>query len=310
MDARATGPDRVEAVRGFNRFYTEQIGVLQEGMVRTPFPLPEARLLWELGRHGPTSATELAQAVDLDPGYLSRLLRRLERRGLLHRARSASDGRRSVLGLTAAGQTACGELDSGSAREVGALLSRLSEPRQALLVESMRTIESLLRPPAEPRAPYLLRPPYPGDLGWVVSRHGALYAQEYHWDETFEALVAEIVARWAKDHDPRCERCWIAERGGEPVGSVFLVRASAEVAKLRLLLVEPHARGLGIGARLVEECVRTARRVGYRRMTLWTQNVLVAARAIYHKAGFRLVHEEPSSAFGHDLVSETWEMEL
>ena len=308
--ATKTPPDRVEAVRAFNRFYTERIGVLEEGMVETPFPLPEARLLFELGRRGSTTATDLAAALDLDPGYLSRLLRRLERRGLLARARSATDGRQSLLGLTPDGHASYLELDAGSARQIASLLSALSEADQIRLLESMAVIESLLRPTAEPRAAFVLRPPYPGDLGWVIARHGSLYAQEYHWDDSFEALVAGIVAAYANEHDPRLERCWIAERAGEPVGSVFLVRASDEVAKLRLLLVEPHARGLGIGARLVEECVRTARRLGYRRMTLWTQSVLVAARTIYQKAGFRLVHEETSRAFGHDLVSETWELEL
>ena len=302
--------DRVAAVRSFNRFYTQQIGVLEEGMLRTPFSLPEARVLWEMGRLGTTTATELRHALDLDPGYLSRLLRRLERRGLLERSRSAADGRRRQLVLSAPGRKTYGELDAASAAQIEGLLGRLSDSDQTRLVEAMDAIESLLLPPAEPRVPFVLRPSRPGDMGWVISRHGALYAQEYGWDEGFEALAAEIVAAYAKEHDPRRERCWIAERRGEPVGSIFLVRQSDEVAKLRLLLVEPHARGFGIGGRLTEECVQTARLLGYRRLALWTQSVLVAARRLYQQAGFRLVHEEPARAFGHDLVSETWELDL
>jgi DNA-binding MarR family transcriptional regulator/GNAT superfamily N-acetyltransferase len=302
--------DRVAAVRSFNRFYTQQIGVLEEGLLRTPYPLPEARVLWEMGRRGETTATELRRELDLDPGYLSRLLRRLERRGVVAGSRSTDDGRQRLLALTPAGETAFAELDAASAVQIDELLGRLSETEQARLVEAMHTIEALLHPPAEPRAPFLLRPPRPGDMGWVISRHGALYSQEYRWDETFEALVAKIVAQYVEGHDPRRERCWIAERRGEAVGSIFLVRASDDVAKLRLLLLEPHARGLGIGTALVAECVATARLLGYRRMTLWTQSVLLAARHIYERAGFQLVSEEPSHAFGHDLVSETWELDL
>jgi DNA-binding MarR family transcriptional regulator/GNAT superfamily N-acetyltransferase len=297
-------------VRSFNRFYTQQIGVLEEGLLHTPFSLPEARVLWEMGRRGATTATELYRALDLDPGYLSRLLRRLERRGLVEKSRSDADGRQRRLALTAPGRKAFGALDAASAVQIEGLLGRLSDSDQTRLVEAMGTIESLLQPPAEPRVPFVLRPPRPGDMGWVIARHGALYAQEYGWDETFEALVAEVVAAYAKDNDPRRERCWIAERRGEPAGSIFLVRQSDQVAKLRLLLVEPHARGFGIGGRLVEECVQTARLLGYRRMTLWTQSVLVAARRLYQQAGFRLVREEQAHAFGHDLVSETWELEL
>ncbi|HUP24776.1 MAG TPA: helix-turn-helix domain-containing GNAT family N-acetyltransferase [Thermoanaerobaculia bacterium] len=297
-------------MRSFNRFYTQQIGVLEEGLLRTPYPLPEARVLWEMGGRGATTATELRRQLDLDPGYLSRLLRRLERRGVVAGSRSTDDGRQRLLALTPSGESAFAELDAASAEQIDELLGRLSEADQTRLVEAMHTIESLLHPPAEPRAPFLLRPPRPGDMGWVISRHGALYSQEYQWDETFEALVAKIVAAYVECYDPRRERCWIAERRGEPVGSVFLVRASDDVAKLRLLLLEPHARGLGIGAALVAECVATARLLGYRRMTLWTQSVLLAARHIYQRVGFQLVCEEPSHAFGHDLISETWELDL
>lgn len=308
--AGGPGSDRVAAVRRFNRFYTQQIGVLEEGLLRTPFPLPEARVLWELGGHGSTTATDLQAALDLDPGYLSRLLRRLERRGVVEGRRSTVDARQRLLALTPVGRRAFVELDAASAAQIDDLLGRLSDRDQTQLVAAMQTIEALLRPAAEPRAPFLLRPPRPGDMGWVISRHGARYAQEYGWDESFEALVAEIVTAFAQEHDPRRERCWIAERRGEPVGSIFLVRQSDEVAKLRLLLVEPHARGLGIGAALVAECVETARLLGYRKMTLWTQSILTAARRLYQQAGFRLTAEEPSRAFGRDLVSETWDLDL
>ncbi len=308
-----TAPDlvrRVEAVRRFNRFYTRRIGVLGEGLASSPFSLTEARVVYELARRGEATAAELGRDLGLDAGYLSRLLRGFERRGLLRRRPSESDGRRSLLGLTPEGEAAFAELDAGTRREVGALLSALPEEEQDRLVGAMRAIEGVLGAPPEGRASYLLRPHGPGDLGWVVQRHGALYAREYGWDERFEALVAEIAAKFLRELDPRRERCWIAERDGEPVGSVLLARESDETAKLRLLLVEPRARGLGIGSRLVEECVRFARGTGYRRVTLWTNDVLRAARRIYEEAGFRLVREEPHHSFGHALVGQTWELEL
>lgn len=305
------GP-RVEAVRRFNRFYTKQIGVLQEGLLKSPFSLAEARVVYELAHHEGTTATHLARELDLDPGYLSRILRRLQQRGLVGRRRSDEDGRQMLLSLTDEGQKAFSELNAASRHQIEGMLRELTPEEQHRLVQAMGTIESLLTASEEHRTPYILRPHQPGDMGWVVHRHGVLYNQEYGWDETFEALVAEIVADFIRNFDPRRERCWIAEKDGENVGSVFLVEHPEQegVAKLRLLLVEPHARGLGIGRRLVQECTRFARQVGYRKITLWTNHVLGAARRIYKEEWYVLVHEEPHHSFGHDLIGETWELDL
>ena len=301
---------RVDAVRRFNRFYTRRIGVLQEGLLQSPFSLAEARVLYELTHRDAPAAAELGRDLGLDAGYLSRILRGLRRRGLVGRRPSASDGRRSLLGLTRRGRAAFATLDERSRLEVGAMLEALPPGGQGRLVESMGTIERLLGGAPRAAAPYVLRAPHPGDMGWVVHRHGVLYAQEYGWDERFEALVAEIVARFVKTFDARRERCWMAEADGEVVGSVFLVRQSRSVARLRLMLVEPRARGMGIGTRLVGECIRFARQAGYRKITLWTNSVLRAARHIYERSGFRLVHEEKHHSFGHDLVGETWDLKL
>ncbi len=302
--------ERARAVRRFTRFYTSRLGVLREGLLDSPFSLTEARVLYELANRERPTATELGRDLGLDPGYLSRILRRFEATGLLERARSEADARQSHLALTEAGRAAFAPLDRASRAQVGALLSGLSDPDQRRLTDAMATIEALLGETREPRAPYTLRPHRPGDMGWIVHRHGALYAQEYGWDETFEALVAEIAATFIKDFDPRRERCWIAEKDGEIVGSVLLVRQSDEAAKLRLLYVEPKARGLRIGRRFVEECIRFAREAGYERVTLWTNDVLHAARHLYAEAGFRLVKEEPHHSFSKDLVGEYWELEL
>jgi DNA-binding MarR family transcriptional regulator/N-acetylglutamate synthase-like GNAT family acetyltransferase len=304
------GAPRVAAVRRFNRFYTGSLGLLDEGLLDTPWSLSEARLLYELAQRRDPTATELGRALRLNLGYLSRLLRGLERRGMLGRRRSEDDARRSHLRLTAKGRRAAALLDSRSQAQVRALLEPLPEARQAQLVESMAAIERLLgAPPAREHA-FVLRTHRPGDLGWIVSRHGALYHEEYGFNEEFEALVAEIVAGFVRRIDPARERCWIAERDGVNAGSVMLVRQSRTVAKLRLLLVEPWARGFGIGRRLVDECLRHARQCGYRRMVLWTQSNLVAARAIYRAAGFTLVRKEPHRSFGHDLVGEFWQRAL
>jgi len=306
-----TNPERrVEAVRRFNRFYTRQIGVLHEGLLQSPFSLTEARVLYELARRPGVTASALAADLGLDAGYLSRILRGFGARGLLTRTRSRADGRQSHLRLSARGEAAFAPLDQASRREVGALLGRLSEVQQSGLLGAMERIERTLGAPATTAPPYVLRPHLPGDMGWVVHRHGALYAEEYGWDERFEALVAGIVAQFVERYQPTRERCWIAEQDGENVGSVFLVEQSAEVAKLRLLLVEPWARDGGIGARLVEECERFARAAGYRTITLWTNSILHAARHLYEKAGYRLVRTEPHHSFGHDLVGETWELTL
>jgi DNA-binding MarR family transcriptional regulator/N-acetylglutamate synthase-like GNAT family acetyltransferase len=301
---------RIAAVRRFTRFYTQRIGVLQEGLLRTRFSLTEGRVLYELANRAQPTASELARDLGLDAGYLSRILRGFERQGLLRRAAAKSDGRASLLSITDKGRKAFAPLNARSREEIGAMLRPLPASEQASLVDAMGAVERLLGAKAESRAPYVLRPPAPGDMGWVVSRHGALYAQEYGFDETFEALVAEIVARFVQSFDARRERCWIAEKDGDNVGAVFVVGKSATVAQLRLLLVEPKARGLGIGARLVDETLRFARQAGYRRIVLWTQSNLAAARAIYQKAGFRLARSERHHSFGHDLVGEYWERKL
>lgn len=301
---------RVAAVRRFNRFYTQKIGVLNEGLLNSPFSLTEARVLYELAHREQPTASELVRDLGLDAGYMSRILRGFEKKGLIEKTRSKTDGRQSHLTLTRKGQEAFAPLNVRSRNEIGAMLGRLSESDQDRLVNAMHVIEELLDAKPEAKAPYLLRPHQPGDIGWVIHRHGVLYAQEFGWDERFEAMVAEIAAEFINKYDPTKERCWIAEKDGEIVGSVFLVKKSPTVAKLRLLLVEPKARGLGIGKRLVDECIRFARQAGYRKITLWTNSVLVTARRIYERAGFRLVESAPHHRFGQDLISETWELKL
>jgi DNA-binding MarR family transcriptional regulator/GNAT superfamily N-acetyltransferase len=308
MAAKAEFERRVAAVRRFNRFYTSKIGVLH--YLGSDFSLGEVRVLYELAhRADPPTATELCGVLGVDAGYLSRLLRGFERRRLITRTRSDVDGRRSHLALTAAGRAAFAPLGARSHDEIAALLAPLAEPDRVRLVEAMATIEGILGG-ADRTPPFTLRPHRPGDMGWVVQRHGALYAEEFGWDERFEALVATIVARFIERYDPACERCWIAEKDGARVGSVFLVRRSRTVAQLRLMLVEPKARGLGVGTRLVAECERFARESGYRSIVLWTQSVLLAARHIYEAAGYRLTRKERHTSFGHDLVGETWEKRL
>jgi DNA-binding MarR family transcriptional regulator/N-acetylglutamate synthase-like GNAT family acetyltransferase len=301
---------RVGEVRHFNRFWTRQIGVLREGYLESPFSLTEVRVLYELAHREETTASELGEELGLDAGYLSRILRGFENDGLIRKRPSEADGRRRLLRLTERGREAFAPLDARSRSEIGAMLGGMSIAGQERLVKAMRAIEGLLSVRPDQMVPYLLRSHRPGDMGWVVHRHGVLYAREYGWDERFEALVAEIVARFIQHYDPRVERCWIAERDGEVVGCVFLVRESEEIAKLRLLLVEPEARGLGIGSRLVEECIRFARQAGYLKITLWTNDVLTSARRIYEAMGFQLVHEKPHHSFGHVLVGQTWELML
>jgi len=309
--AVASDPEpHVAAVRRFNRFYTRQIGLLGGGMLKTAFSLTESRVLYELAHRDAPTATELTRDLGLDAGYLSRMLRGFDAGGLIARTPSATDGRQQHLALTEAGRAAFAPLDRGSQGQVAAMLARLSEAGRRRLTEAMRTIEDLLAPdPAAGRA-WLLRPHRPGDMGFVVGRHGAIYAQEYGWGIRFEGLVAEIVAAFIRDFDARHECCLIAELDGDPVGSVFVVKHTERTAKLRLLIVEPGARGLGIGARLVAEAMRFAKSAGYAEMTLWTQSVLAAARRIYQTAGFRLVKAEPHASFGMDLIGETWETTL
>ena len=301
---------RIAAVRRFNRFYTRKIGLLHEGYLASSFSLTEGRVLYELAHRDTTTAAELGRELGLDAGYLSRILRAFDQRGLLRRTRSKSDARQSLIALTDRGHDAFAPLHTRSRDEIAAMLRGLSAADQDRLMGALHTIEELLDARPETKAPYMLRPHQPGDMGWVVHRHGVLYAQEYRFDERFEALVAQIVARFIERFDARRERCWMAEKDGEIVGSVFLVRHSATVAQLRLLLVEPSARGLGVGARLVAECERFARQAGYRKITLWTNSVLVAARRIYDAAGYRLVKSEPHESFGQKLVGETWELRL
>ncbi len=301
---------RIAAVRSFSRFYTRQLGLLQESLVHTRFSLTEARVLYELAHREPTTATALAADLDLDHGYLSRILRRFGEAGLVSKKRSANDGRQNLIAITAKGRKAFAPLNKGSHHQVAELLGKLSPAQQARVVSAMATVESLLQPSAQKPSMVLLRNHRPGDMGWVTSAHGALYAQEYGWDISFEALVAKITAEFIEKFDPARERCWIAELDGAPVGSVFVVRKTDAIAKLRLLIVDPKARGLGLGKRLVDECLRFATDAGYSSMTLWTQSILTSARGIYQRAGFKLATEEPHHSFGVDLVGETWERDL
>ena len=302
--------ERIEAVRRFTRFYTRHLGVLAEGLLQSPFPLPEARLIYEIAHHVETTTAELGAELGLDSGYVSRLVRRLHEQGVVDKKPSKSDGRVTLLSLTEEGMSAFARLNSASRNQVGNMISELSDADQQRLVQAMSTVERVLGAEPEHRVPYILRPHQLGDIGWVVQRHGVLYNREYGWDDQFEALVAEIVARFIQKFDPKRERCWIAEKDGANVGSVFLVRNTESVAQLRLLLVAPEARGLGIGKRLVSECTRFARQVGYEKIMLWKNDVLHAARHLYEVEGYRLVKEEPHHSFGHDLVGQFWEIVL
>ncbi len=300
----------VDAVRRFNRFYTRRIGVLDEHLLESPFSLAEARLLYELAHRDRLSAAELARDLGLDPGYLSRTLRKLEKDGLIARDPDAADGRRSHIDLTAKGRAAYAPLNRQSAEAVAAMLAPLGAHDRTRLTAAMSTVENLLSDAPPGRPALVLRRHQPGDIGWIIHRQGMLYAQEYGWDETYEGLVAEILAAFIKNFDARRERAWIAEMGGEIVGSIFLVRQDDAVAKLRLLYVEPAARGLGIGRRLVDEVIAFARLKGYSTLTLWTNDILAAARRIYEAAGFRLVSQGRHKSFGRDLVGQTWELTL
>lgn len=301
---------RIDAVRRFNRFYTSRIGVLQDGYLHSPFALAEVRVLYELAHRDRCTATQLSRELDLDRGYLSRILHRFVSRGLLDRTPSTHDGRETCLHLTEAGRAVCDPLEHSAREQIGALLAALPESAQTQVVASLQQIEGLLGQRPIDSTPVVLRQQRAGDMGWVVQRHGALYAAEYGFDTHFEALVASIVAKFVGHLDPARERCWIAERAGEPLGCVFLVRASRTAGKLRLFLVEPHARGLGIGTRLVDELISFARSAGYRQIRLWTQSNLQAARHVYARAGFEKIAEEPHHSFSQDLVAETWQLRL
>jgi DNA-binding MarR family transcriptional regulator/GNAT superfamily N-acetyltransferase len=306
-----TSDSPVAAVRSFNRFYTRQIGVLNEHLLESRFSLSEMRVLYELAHREGIAAADLCKDLGLDPGYLSRIIQRFEKQGLLARVKSSLDARQSVLSLTSRGKKTFTPFEARSAEQVAEILGKLGLGEQKRLLEAMSTIEELLGHKPRPNSSYVLRPYRPGDMGWVVHRHGVLYSKEYGYDERFEALVAEIVAHFVQQFDPKRDACWMAEKNGEIVGSIFLVKQSKAIAKLRLLLVEPSARGLGIGKRLIEECVRFARQAGYSKIVLWTQSELHAARHLYERAGFKLVGEKPHDSWGREgLKAETWGLKL
>lgn len=304
--------DAVSRFRRFTRFYTRLIGTLQEGILGSTLSLAEARVLYELATQEVPTAKGIAAALGLDPGYLSRILARFEKDGLLKRALSREDARRQTLQLTRKGTTLFRDLNQRSDHQAKAVLEPLASGDRERLIASMGTIESLLGHPVADSKSFTLRPHRPGDMGLIVAREGALYAQEYGWEQTFEALAARVVADFIDHFDPICEHCWIAERDGQHLGHIFLVKHPDQpgVAKLRLLLVEPSARGMGLGHALVAECIRFAREAGYQKITLWTQSILTAAHRIYQQAGFRLVKEEPHHSFGKDLIAQTWELDL
>ncbi|HYK38246.1 helix-turn-helix domain-containing GNAT family N-acetyltransferase [Alloacidobacterium sp.] len=302
--------EEIATFRRFNRFYTRTIGTLSEGLLDSLYSLTEARILYELAHHEQATAKEIAGELKLDAGYLSRILRKFEDAELIEKQTSTADARLTILKLTQRGRASFGELNQLSNKQARELLDCLPPSKRDDLLRSMRAIEDVLT--HKTSVPYILRQHRPGDMGWVTSRHGASYAQEYGWDEHFEALVARIVADFIIDYDPKRERCWIAERNGDRLGCIFLVKHSeqSDTARLRLLLVEPSARGLGLGKALVNECVSFARTAGYRKVTLWTQSILTAAHHIYQKAGFKLIREEPHHSFGADLIGQTWELTL
>jgi DNA-binding MarR family transcriptional regulator/N-acetylglutamate synthase-like GNAT family acetyltransferase len=306
--AESVPQEHIAAVRRFNRFYTQRIGVLQGAWLDSPFSLTEARVLYELKQRAGTTATEIARELGLDAGYLSRILRRFHKLRLIKKETSAADARQSFLTLTEQGRKAFAPLETRSNRDVAAMLAKLPAAQQDDLVDALRIAEGLMSETG--RVDAVLRAPRAGDFGWIVQRHAVLYQREYGWCGEFEGVCAQIVADFIKKFDPRCERGWIAELNGQNVGSVLLAKDSDEVARLRLLLVEPAARGFGIGKRLTDECIRFARECGYRRMTLWTHSVLTAARHVYAQAGFQLTSSEPRRSFGQDVASEYWDMNL
>lgn len=303
----------VNSIRTFNRFYTRKIGALRErGFLSSEYSLTEVRVLYELDNStSPLTATAIATTLQLDPGYLSRILRKFEDKKFISRIASTDDARQTIVTLTKSGKNEFAKLNSRQNDEVQAMIESVSTEDKAKLVRCMEQIKSILEPSdSSSKEPYVLRTHQPGDIGLIVQRHGVLYAREFGWDHTFEALVAEVGAKFLRDYDPKCERCWIAERDDKFLGTIMLVKHTDEIAKLRLFLVEPEARGMGIGKRLVKECINFARNCGYKKITLWTNKNLNAARAIYEKAGFKLVDEEMHHSFGHDLVGQNWELEL
>src|SRR5579862_4268492 len=311
INSAAVSNHAVATVRAFNRFYTSHIGVLNEHLLESRFSLTEMRVLYELAHRNGTTAGELCKDLGLDPGYLSRMIQRFEEERLLARVKSPADARQSLLSLTARGRKTFAPFEAGSGEQVAEILRTLTLGEQKRLLEAMGMIEGLLGRKAKPESPYILRPHRPGDMGWVIHRHGVLYSQEYGYDERFEALVAEIVAHFIQHFDPQRDACWIAEQEGEIVGSIFLVKKSKTVAKLRLLLVEPSARGLGIGKRLIGECIRFARQAGYKKIVLWTQSELHAARHLYEQTGFKQAGEKRHDSWSRKgLIAETWKLKL
>lgn len=304
--------EKVNAIRHFNRFMTRQIGALREGLLHSTFSLTESRILFEIANSEHPTASNLTHDLGLDAGYVSRILARFEEKGLVQKERSPKDARQRILKLTPEGEKEFSKLNERSTNEITELLEDLSEGEQQQLVNAMKTVEGLIRKQESLKfsGPYFLRQHEPGDMGWVVHKHGLLYSQEYGWDESFEALVSQIATDFIKQYNPKRERSWIAEMNGEIVGSIFVVEGSEDTAKIRLLIVDPKARGLGLGSQLVEECIQFSKRVGYKKLVLWTNSILKEARHIYQKKGFKLVNEEKHHSFGHDLIGETWELPL
>ena len=302
--------ERVEAVRRFNRFYTHQIGLLQERLLQSNFSLSQARVIYELAQYDLITATEVGQSLGMDAGYLSRILRDLSRRGFVIKKRSKTDGRQRLLSLSQTGREIYEELSHRSQLDVAAMLDTLSDDEQHRLISAMSVIEQVVAKPENNRTSYLLRPHQPGDIGWLIGQHGSYYSMAFGWNQTFEGLAAEIAGTFLQNFDPKLERCWVAERDGKRVGAVILLKKTEDTAQLRMLLVKPEARGLGIGKRLVQECTRFARQAGYKKIMLWTNKGLDAARAIYEKEGYQLMKEEPHTSFGHDLIGQIWELEL
>lgn len=302
--------DVINDIRKFNRFYTRQIGLLNEHIVESPFSLTEARIMYELAHQENLTASGLAAELGLDAGLLSRILRGFEKRGLVSKKKNEADARQSILSLTDRGQQEFQTLNALSSKQIESLLNDLKRDEQNRLLKAMNEIEMILGEKRAPDKSFILRPPNAGDFGWVVQKNGEIYAEEYNWNEEYEGLVAGIVADFIKNFDPKRERCWIAEKDGQNIGAVFLVKKDETTAKLRLLIVDREARGLGVGGRLVEECTRFARRAGYQKITLWTNSILSAARHLYTKEGYKIVETESHHIFGHDLTSETWELEL
>ena len=301
---------RIAAVRRFNRFYTRQIGVLRKTYLDSPYSLGEMRVLYEIAHRGARTASDIIHALDLDAGYLSRVLRNFEKRGLITRKPVAEDARRSHLALTAQGLKTFAPFERRSQLQASAMLDSLEAGEQARLVAAMDSIETLLEGEMQTKPAYILRGPKAGDFGWIVTRHAQIYADEYGWTDPFEGLCAQIVADFVNKYDPKSDRCWIAEINGENVGSVMLVKAKEGIARIRLLIVDPKARGLGLGARLTDECIRFARKAGYKKITLWTHSILTAARHVYEKAGFKLMRSEKHKSWGKPVVSEHWDMVL